>query len=56
MLEYTATIELSHQAVAKKYADKINLPYHSLRILDRWFFKDSIKLIQSDWDIKIGIA
>ncbi|MFC1663510.1 DEAD/DEAH box helicase family protein, partial [Patescibacteria group bacterium] len=51
MLEYTATVELNHPAVARKYADKIIYQYTLANFREDGFSKD-VKLLQSDWEIK----
>lgn len=51
MLEYTATVELSHPAVAKKYADKIIYQYTLKDFREDGFSKD-VQLLQSDWTAK----
>jgi len=51
MLEYTATVELSHPAVARKYADKIIYQYNLANFREDGFSKD-VKLLQSDWQTK----
>ena len=51
MLEYTATVELSHPAVARKYADKIIYQYNLANFREDGFSKD-VKLLQSDWQAK----
>ncbi len=51
MLEYTATVELSHPAVAKKYADKIIYQYTLKNFREDGYSKD-VQLLQSDWDTK----
>jgi type III restriction enzyme len=48
MLEYTATVELSHPAIAKKYIDKIIYQYNLANFREDGFSKD-VKLLQSDW-------
>lgn len=50
MLEYTATIELNHPAVAKKYADKIIYQYTLADFRQDGFSKD-VQLLQSDLNI-----
>jgi type III restriction enzyme len=52
MLEYTATIELKHEAVARKYADKIIYQYTLKNFREDGFSKD-VQLLQSDWDLKM---
>lgn len=51
MLEYTATVELNHPAVARKYADKIIYQYNLANFREDGFSKD-VKLLQSDWQVK----
>ncbi|MDD5551761.1 MAG: DEAD/DEAH box helicase family protein [Candidatus Pacebacteria bacterium] len=51
MLEYTATVELNHPAVARKYADKIIYQYNLANFREDGFSKD-VKLLQSDWEAK----
>ena len=51
MLEYTATVELSHPAVARKYADKIIFQYTLKNFREDGFSKD-VKLLQSEWSVK----
>lgn len=51
MLEYTATVELSHPAVARKYTDKIIYQYNLANFREDKFSKD-VKLLQSDWGAK----
>lgn len=51
MLEYTATVELNHPAVARKYADKIIYQYNLASFREDGFSKD-VKLLQSDWQAK----
>jgi type III restriction enzyme len=51
MLEYTATVELNHPAVARKYADKIIYQYNLASFREDGFSKD-VKLLQSDWKAK----
>lgn len=50
MLEYTATVELSHPAVARKYTDKIIYQYTLANFREDGFSKD-VQLLQSDWGI-----
>lgn len=50
MLEYTATVELNHPAVAKKYTDKIIYQYTLANFREDGFSKD-VQLLQSDWGI-----
>ncbi len=52
MLEYTATVELKHEAVARKYADKIIYQYTLKNFREDGFSKD-VQLLQSDWDVKM---
>ena len=51
MLEYTATVELGHPAVAKKYADKIIYEYTLKNFREDRYSKD-VQILQSDLDIK----
>lgn len=51
MLEYTATVELNHPAVARKYTDKIICQYNLASFREDGFSKD-VKLLQSDWEAK----
>jgi type III restriction enzyme len=51
LLEYTATVELSHASVARKYADKIIYQYTLKDFREDGYSKD-VELLQSDWDIK----
>jgi len=51
MLEYTATVELSHPSVARKYADKIIYQYTLKDFREDGYSKD-VQLLQSDWEIK----
>lgn len=51
MLEYTATVELKHEAVARKYANKIIYQYTLKNFREDGFSKD-VQLLQSDWDVK----
>ncbi|MDP3697338.1 MAG: DEAD/DEAH box helicase family protein [Candidatus Taylorbacteria bacterium] len=51
MLEYTATIELSHPAVARKYTDKIIYQYTLANFREDGYSKD-VELLQSDLDSK----
>lgn len=51
MLEYTATVELTHPAVARKYADKIIYQYTLANFREDGFSKD-VQLLQSDWTVK----
>jgi type III restriction enzyme len=51
MLEYTATVELTHPAVAKKYANKIIYQYTLANFREDGFSKD-VGLLQSDWAVK----
>ncbi|MDO9547403.1 MAG: DEAD/DEAH box helicase family protein, partial [Candidatus Marinimicrobia bacterium] len=51
MLEYTATIELSHPAVREKYNDKILVQY-TLKEFREDFYSKEIKVLQSDIDSK----
>ncbi|MFH1745015.1 MAG: DEAD/DEAH box helicase family protein [bacterium] len=51
MLEYTATVELSHSAVAKKYADKIIYEYTLKNFREDGYSKD-VQILQSDLDVK----
>jgi type III restriction enzyme len=50
MLEYTATVELNHPAVARKYADKIIYQYTLANFREDGFSKD-VHLLQSDLNI-----
>lgn len=52
MLEYTATVELSHPAVARKYADKIIYQYTLADFRQDGFSKD-VQLLQSDLNIAL---
>jgi type III restriction enzyme len=49
LLEYTATVELSHPSVARKYADKIVYQYTLKDFREDGFSKD-VQLLQSDWE------
>jgi type III restriction enzyme len=49
MLEYTATVELSHPAVKEKYNDKIIVQY-TLKEFREDFYSKEIKVLQSDID------
>lgn len=51
MIEYTATVELKHEAVARKYADKIIYQYTLKNFREDGFSKD-VQLLQSDWGVK----
>ncbi|MEK7611972.1 MAG: DEAD/DEAH box helicase family protein [Patescibacteria group bacterium] len=51
LLEYTATIELSHPAVAKKYADKIIYQYALKSFREDGYSKD-VQLLQSDLEVR----
>lgn len=51
MLEYTATVELQHEAVARKYTDKIIYQYTLRNFREDGFSKD-VHILQSDWDVK----
>lgn len=51
MLEYTATVELGHPAVAKKYADKIICEYTLKNFREDGYSKD-VQILQSDLDVK----
>lgn len=50
MLEYTATVDLSHSAIREKYADKIIYQYTLREFRDDKFSKD-VQIMQSDFDI-----
>ncbi len=50
MLEYTATIDLSHSAIREKYADKIIYQYALREFREDKFSKD-VQIMQSDFDI-----
>ena len=51
MLEYTATVELNHTAIAQKYADKIIYEYTLKNFREDGYSKD-VQILQSDLDIK----
>jgi len=51
MLEYTATVELSHQAVSQKYFDKIIYQY-KLREFREDKFSKEVQILQSDLVLK----
>ena len=51
MLEYTATVELGHPAVARKYADKIIYEYTLRNFREDGYSKD-VQILQSDLDTK----
>jgi type III restriction enzyme len=51
MLEYTATVELKHEAVARKYDDKIIYQYTLKNFREDGFSKE-VQLLQSDWAMK----
>lgn len=50
MLEYTATVDLSHSAIREKYADKIIYQYTLKEFREDKFSKD-VQIMQSDFDI-----
>ena len=50
MLEYTATVELGHDAIRAKYADKIIYQYSLKEFREDGFSKD-VRLLQSDMDV-----
>jgi len=47
MLEFTATLELSHEAISKKYADKIVFDYPLSKFREDGYSKE-VKTLQSD--------
>ncbi len=50
MLEYTATVDLSHKAIREKYEDKIVYQYTLKEFREDKFSKD-VQILQSDLDI-----
>ena len=50
MLEYTATVDLSHNAIRDKYADKIIYQYTLREFREDKFSKD-VQILQSDFDM-----